>query len=122
MSNLEIKCKLQLSPECAKIKKIEEKDKWYGFSCLKCREFKKHNKLYYKSNKENIKIMGSIQYIENKEHILKRAKNYYQKNKEQIKEKLKINSKKYYQKNREKILEKQKLKRKNSNIKNISEL
>lgn len=119
MTNLEIKCKLQLSPECAKIKKIEEKDKWYGFSCLKCREFKKNipkkydrkkydRKKYYENNKENILKSVSIKYIENKEKILSKQKEYYERNKEKIKKR----NKEYYEKYKEVINKRQREKRK----------
>lgn len=86
MSTNIIKCKLHISEECSNIKKIEEKEKWYGFTCLKCRELNRNinkNK-YYKDNKELIRTDRIIKYQKNPEKVKQRSKDYYEKNKNKI--------------------------------------
>lgn len=104
MDPIQFKCLLSLSPECAKIKTVETRDKWWGVSCLKCREFKRNQK-----KEEKKEHQKQIRKERNKE-IIKKVNT--EKTKEELDYKKKQNHIKYYYKYRDKILTKAKEKTK----------
>lgn len=78
-----IECDLKMSPDCLKIKTLENKNLWYGTSCRKCREIRKKNRSMEKYKEKYKENELDAEYIKQKKE---KAKLYYQKNKEKIQE------------------------------------
>lgn len=90
-----VECEFKLTPNCLKIKTIENKLGWHGKTCRICREFKKTNnnakKLYTENFKKKHNTDIDAEYIKQKREY---AKKYYAKNKAKILEKVKERMKK----------------------------
>lgn len=79
-----INCELKLSPECLKIKTLENRIQWYGRACKICRQYRKQNGIYRETT---IKKELDSEYLDKKRN---KAKEYYNKNKDKIKAREKI--------------------------------